>query len=104
MAAPCCTSARMASAGLRREGITATAGTAAGGPSLDGGRRLDQLERGPIRGHEGLILGDMFRDFRLAMGPVVEAGEIPEQRGVVSRFGGAIKREIGRLPSFVGHH
>src|ERR671914_846546 len=49
-----------------------------------------QLERCPMGGHEGLILGQVFWDLGLAIGPVVEAGEIPDERRVVSRLCGAI--------------
>src|SRR5207244_1714063 len=72
--------------------------------ALLSGRRLDQLERRPIGGHESFILGNVFRDLGLAIGPVVEAGEIPDERRFVSHLGGAIKRQRGRLPCFVGDH
>src|SRR5262249_35639028 len=42
------------------------------------GRRLDELERRPIGAHECFILGNVFRDLGLAIGPVVEAREIPD--------------------------
>src|SRR5713101_5299647 len=66
--------------------------------------RLDKLERCTIGGDERLILGHVFRDLGLAIGPVVKAGKIPEERRVVSRRRGAIKRQRGCLPGFVGDH
>ena len=68
------------------------------------GRRCDKLERRPIRGHERLILGHVVRDLGLSIGPVVEAGEIPEERRFISRLSSAIKHQIGGLSGFVGDH
>ena len=55
-------------------------------------------------GHEGRILGHVFWDLGLALGPVVEAGEIPDEWRILSRLCGAIKGEVGGFPGFVGDH
>ena len=68
------------------------------------GSRLDQLERRAIGGHEGLILGNVFGDLCFAIGPVVEAREIPEKRCFVVCLSSAIKCEIGCPPCCVGDH
>src|SRR5262245_42800046 len=59
--------------------------------SLLCGSRLDKLECRAIGGHERLILCNVFGDLGFAIGPVVEAREIPEKRCFISYLCSAIK-------------